>query len=956
MKKYLLLLICIVLFQNNVFSATYNVIYYSSPGGNPGGLNTETDDYLVGWTGVSTASQATNGLTNEITLPFSFYIISQVSNKIQISYNGLVYFKNEGGVTGSALGADNIALPTPASSGHPWGIFIACFWDKFASGGLGSNDRIYTKTFGTGNNRQFWIKWYDYKLNTSTNNYFACVLDEATKKVYMVDYGMSTYATTTTVGIQAFFGGIQSSSSPNISLTIGANNAVSNNRYYAFTPIVTDVLPIVTTVVDCGPSSLRVEYQDLLYDHIEYYWQGTDSTERLFDDPNVGYDPYYTYADGFYYLRAYDNVLKQWSNSATKSENLIYNPIPPAPSFSISPNLCGNKTLTLLNKYGADSVYWQPSSSSKLKIYDANYTTSAPTSGTYYIRSFKYGYPLDAMVGFECWSPMGSATVTVNPIPSTPPAPNITSANSCGAKTIEVASPPANTLYYWQTNNTGTSITNSSLSQLAESTGTYYSRARTNLGCWSANSSSISLSILTMPAKPTALISQNNCGNKTITMDSPPANTAFYWQTSNTGTSTSTVTNPRTVSATGFYYLRTRHTNACWSDAVEFDVAIYNYPSAPPLPSISANVCGDKTITKANPSSSNEEYYWQIDSAGESISNYNTSVLATKSGTLFLRSQTKVGGCWSNTTKLNVSVKNPYTNDPICIVTADMKTGQNLIVWSRSQNKNTKAYNIYKQGNIANQYVLIGQKVFADTSVFADVATSSQHAEYYKVTTVDSCDQEQNINSATSHKTLFLQQSSITAQGVNLIWFDYLVGTQPYAFNSYILYRGTDSLTLSAFDTIAGNLNQYTDTSAMAKNTLFFYRIVCLFSSPCSPLSLLKTNSGPFSQSISNLEDNRLKGSSISELKGLNELNIFPNPFSTTLNIQYDLIEESEVIITISDITGSLIREIIHEKQAPSLYTIPLDASSFSGKDGVYLINVIVNGQGTTKKLIRIHN
>ena len=61
----------------------------------------------------------------------------------------------------------------------------------------------------------------------------------------------------------------------------------------------------------------------------------------------------------------------------------------------------------------------------------------------------------------------------------------------------------------------------------------------------------------------------------------------------------------------------------------------------------------------------------------------------------------------------------PYESEKICIVTVDLITGKNIIVWEKTPDAGVKTYNIYRESTIG-QYELIGSKNASELSIFRD--------------------------------------------------------------------------------------------------------------------------------------------------------------------------------------------------------------------------------------------
>jgi hypothetical protein len=124
---------------------------------------------------------------------------------------------------------------------------------------------------------------------------------------------------------------------------------------------------------------------------------------------------------------------------------------------------------------------------------------------------------------------------------STPPAtPNTpTVSNRCGQSVISFnGSPPANTLWYWQTIPDGRDRANSNSTITVTSTGIVYLRAfNTITPCWSDACASVTPMPMIVPVIPNTPTVSNQCGQSVITFNgNPPLHSTWYWQTSSSGT------------------------------------------------------------------------------------------------------------------------------------------------------------------------------------------------------------------------------------------------------------------------------------------------------------------------------------------------------------------------------------------------------------------------------------
>jgi hypothetical protein len=75
----------------------------------------------------------------------------------------------------------------------------------------------------------------------------------------------------------------------------------------------------------------------------------------------------------------------------------------------------------------------------------------------------------------------------------------------------------------------------------------------------------------------------------------------------------------------------------------------------------------------------------------------------------------------------------------------------------------------------------------------------------------------------------------------------------------------------------------------------------------------------------------------------------FPNPFSQTTDISYELAKDSDVSITVMDLTGRVILEIKNGFQTAGVHNTRIDASSLDS--GIYLYTLKAGGFTETKRM-----
>ncbi|WP_280935178.1 DUF6443 domain-containing protein [Aquimarina sp. 2201CG14-23] len=296
---------------------------------------------------------------------------------------------------------------------------------------------------------------------------------------------------------------------------------------------------------------------------ITWYWQSS-STGTSTANSNTSI----TRTSGStYYLRARNNSSLCWSTARTVSYSI--KSIPATPAAPTVVNNCGNSVLTRSNPISGITWYWQSSSGGTST---ANSSTSITrTSGsTYYLRA------RNNTTG--CWSTARTVNYSIKSVPPTPNAPTVV--NNCGNSVLTRSNPPSGITWYWQSGSTGTSTSNSNASITRTSGSTYYVRARNNsTGCWST-ARTVSYSIKSVPATPTAPIVSNNCGNSVLTKSNPPSGVTWYWQNTSGGTSTASSNASITRTSGSTYYLRARNnTSGCWSSTRVINYSIQPTPT-----------------------------------------------------------------------------------------------------------------------------------------------------------------------------------------------------------------------------------------------------------------------------------------------------------------------------------------------------------------------------------------
>jgi hypothetical protein len=76
----------------------------------------------------------------------------------------------------------------------------------------------------------------------------------------------------------------------------------------------------------------------------------------------------------------------------------------------------------------------------------------------------------------------------------------------------------------------------------------------------------------------------------------------------------------------------------------------------------------------------------------------------------------------------------------------------------------------------------------------------------------------------------------------------------------------------------------------------------------------------------------------------------YPNPFNPTTNIEYSILRESNVKLTIFDLLGNEVAELINESQTPGNYTLKFDGSDLAS--GTYLVKLNAGEFNEVRKIM----
>jgi len=380
------------------------------------------------------------------------------------------------------------------------------------------------------------------------------------------------------------------------------------------------------------------------------------------------------------------------------------------------------------------------------------------------------------------------------------------------------------------------------------------------------------------------------CNGESIELNAGSSPT-YLW---NTGSKEQTIT----VSSEGYYGVTVRnYCNQPSSDSVFLtvtDLPDFQLETDGPTTICDNNDVGISVRLLNDDGISNYVYEWEGDIKDSSVVRIDTAGF-------FPVTVYDHFGC-NNKDSIEITVQYPYDDEKIGVVTCDPVVNKNLVVWKKTPDKGTESYNIYKV--LASDTNYLGSIGYNELTVFTDMTSNpKQQSDRYVITVVDTCGNESFYSS--SHKTMHLSASPGTADEVNLIWEHY----EGITVNWYYIYRGTDSTAMEKIDSIAYDYSktQYTDDNSPAYKV--YYQIGVKLPAPIILSPGKKADSGPYSQSMSNLEDNRFLTGTHDQLAP-GSIAIFPNPFSDRTTLKFPNPENRLFRIKVMDLSGKILRDV----------------------------------------------
>lgn len=193
-------------------------------------------------------------------------------------------------------------------------------------------------------------------------------------------------------------------------------------------------------------------------------------------------------------------------------------------------------------------------------------------------------------------------------------------------------------------------------------------------------------------------------------------------------------------------------------------------------------------------------------------------------------------------------------------------------------------------------------------------------------------------SSSWSFTTLLLAPDSLVAvnagtKKVNLTWADKSASEVTY----YVARKKNSDSKYSLIDSLASNSTSYTD-STVDVNTTYLYKVYCAN-------SIAKSDSSN-EASVKTLTSVNQVTSYLPKEYTL--MQNYPNPFNPNTVIKYALPFNSEVKLTVYNILGKVVKELVSRSQAAGFHEVNFDGSAISS--GVYFYRITAKSSDGSKE------
>lgn len=291
----------------------------------------------------------------------------------------------------------------------------------------------------------------------------------------------------------------------------------------------------------------------------------------------------------------------------------------------------------------------------------------------------------------------------------------------------------------------------------------------------------------------------------------------------------------------------------------------------------------------------------------------------------------------------------------ICLVTVKTANrydkGRVLVFWDKESNITGSAFKIYRADDVLPSFSKIGSVLYNAFSEYVDsLANPKEQAYTYVLTKVGIGGLETIIDSSQTHKTMHLTVTRGKTNGALLNWNPYI----GFSYDTFFIYRSVNSENFTLAKKVISSVHTWTDDTVVGTSDTLFYYVAVKKAGGCNPTSGAgKAGGDIYSQSVSNMEDNRLQGSGIGSTKSdfLN-LSCLPNPFNKSATISYYLGKSSDVKLELYNILGEKVAVLVNTRQLKGDHCFVLKPEVYGLGSGVYLLKLSAENKTKIMRLV----
>ncbi|KAF0200501.1 MAG: hypothetical protein FD170_3466, partial [Bacteroidetes bacterium] len=162
-----------------------------------------------------------------------------------------------------------------------------------------------------------------------------------------------------------------------------------------------------------------------------------------------------------------------------------------------------------------------------------------------------------------------------------------------------------------------------------------------------------------------------------------------------------------------------------------------------------------------------------------------------------------------------------FPETPICMVTVDSLTNQNVIIWEKPSSDLIADFLIYKETDEFNVYEVIDTVSYEDVPMVTDFDSNPAMRPYrYKIGFMDN--ENRVFPSSDFHQTIHLTINQGINGNWNLIWTPY----SGIDYNSYIIMRKSGNGDFEQIASVSASFTSYTDFNAPSDEIAYMVKIV----------------------------------------------------------------------------------------------------------------------------------